>query len=161
MSITQYFDLGQFAERIAQVATGDLTEDELKADFPEIEYYKIGDTVDRKQIVQIDKFMLRDCTLYEVAQTNTGLAIVKIAQFGEAPTPEEEIHLLTAKRNALSARLAEYQVPGIALIDPNTFEPFDEDTEEGREEKNEYLASITNEIRALDTKISAARALIK
>ena len=162
MSNTQYFDHDQFAERIARVTTGNLTEDELKADFPEIEYHKVGETVGKATITSIDKFMIKDRTVYQVARTGeTPMAILKVAQFGDAPTPEEEVNSLVAKRNALTARLSEYQVPGVTLIDPNTFEPFDDETEEGRDSKNEYLTAITNQIRELDTKISAARALIK
>lgn len=162
MSNTYYFDYEPFAERIAQVITGNLTEDELKADFPEIEYYKVGCVVGKDTIESIDKFMIKDRILYEVARTGkTGFSIIKIAQFGDAPTPEEEVTSLTVKRNALVQRMAEYQVPGIALIDPNTFEPFDDETEEGREAKNLFLGNIQAHIRELDTKISAARVLIK
>ena len=162
MSNTYYFDYEPFAERIAQVITGNLTEDELKADFPEIEYHKVGDKVGKDSIIAIDKFMIKDRIVYEVAQTDkTKFSIIKIAQFGDAPTPEAEVERLTIKRNALLQRLTEYQVPGVTLIDPNTFEPFDEETEEGREAKNGYIGEIGAAIRELDTKISAARALIK
>ena len=160
MSNTFYFDYEPFAERIAQVITGSLTEDEFKRDFPEIEYHKVGDTVGKTTIEAIDKFMIKDRTIFQVTRTGpTSISILKVAVFGEAPTPAEEIESLSVKRNALTQRLAEYQVPNVTLINPDTFEPFDDETEEGREAKNEYLSKISEQIRELDTKISELRVI--
>ena len=154
MSNNYYFDYEPFAERIAQVITGSVTEDEFKRDFPEIEYSKVGDKVGNATIKSIDKFMIKGRTIFQVAFTDTGISILKVAVFGEAPTPAEEIESLSIKRNALIQRLAEYQVSNVTLINPATFEPFEDDTEEGREAKDEYLAKISEQIRELDTKIS-------
>jgi len=160
MSNNYYFDYEPFAERIAQVITGSLTEDEFKRDFPEIEYHKVGEKVGNATIETIDKFMIKDRTIFQVTRTGpTSISILKVAVFGEAPTPAEEIESLSVKRNALTQRLAEYQVPNVTLINPTTFEPFDDETEEGRDEKNEYLSKISEQIRELDTKISELRVI--
>lgn len=162
MSNTYYFDFEPFAERIAQVITGDLTEAEFKTTFPEIEYRKVGETENKKTVTSVEKFMVRNRTVYQVARTgDSSLAIFKIAQFGDAPTPEEEFKGLSLKKNILIQRMSEYQAPGVVLVNPETFEPFDDSTEEGRAEKNEYIGRIADQIRELDTQITAAKALIK
>lgn len=162
MNHTFYFDYEPFAARIAQVTTGNLTEDEFKNDFPEIEYLKVGaDIGDGKTIKSIDKFMVKGRAIFQIAKSETELSIFKIAVFGNAPTPEEEVNRLTIKRNALLQRVAEYQVPGVVVIDPKTFEPFDEDSEEGCEAKDQFLSDIQSHIREIDTEITAARALMQ
>lgn len=160
MNTPYYFDSEPFAERLAQVTTGNLTEDELKADFPEINYVKVGEKIGKGTVISIDKFMVKDRVVFQVSRTSeTGITILKVAQFGDAPTPLEEFEAKSAKRNALVARLTEYQVDNVVLINPETFEPF-EDTEEGRAARAEYLGAISENVRTLDTEISALRVLL-
>lgn len=160
METPYYFDYEPFAERIAQVITGNLTEDELVKDFPEIHYVKVGEKIGKATVDSIDKFMIKDRVIFEVARTGpTSITIVKVAQFGDAPTPLEEFESKSAKRNALVARLTEYQVDGVSLINPDTFEPFADD-EEGRAHRAEYLGAISETVRKLDTEISALRTLL-
>lgn len=154
MDNTQYLDHGVFAERIGRVTTRTLTEDEFKADFPEIKYIDYG----ANHI--IERFMFRDRYVYQVTNAPGGNVLInKIAHFGDSLSPAEEHERIVAKKNELEARLTEYLTPGVVLINPKTFEAF-EDNDEGNLERDEYLDSIREEIISLDTQISTLKRVI-
>lgn len=154
MDNTQYLDHGVFAERISRVATGTLTEDEFKQDFPEITYTDHGDGH------KIERFMFRDRFVYQVTNAPNGNVLInKIAHFGDSESPDDERNRLISNKNELEARLTEYLTPGVTLINPKTFEPF-EDSEEGNLERDEYLDSIREKIISLDTQISTLKHVI-
>lgn len=154
MDNTQYLDHGVFAERISRVATGTMTEDEFRIDFPEIT------CVDHGADHKIERFMFRDRFVYQVTIDPKGNALInKIAHFGDSESPIEERDRLIANKNELEARLTEYLVPGVVLINPKTFEPF-EDNEEENIERDEYLDGIRERIIAIDTQLSTLKHVI-
>lgn len=148
MTTVNQYDYEVFAERISQVIGRKLTEDEIKRDFPELEYTKLGEKFNGNDIVAIDNFVFGERALYEIVRTSTEVTILKVAQFGPELTAEEKKEQLVKTLEKTKATIASYETDASSLMDPHTGEPFESD-----EERDFYVEALKASISMFEEQL--------